>query len=755
MDTRLRNTEEWKTKAGQIALGIFEDWTPDVVIACDDNAMEYFVTKIPSSSNVPVVFCGINNDPALYGYPAPNMTGIYERPFPIRSLELCSAIVPDIHRVAVVGDESSSTEGNIDFIKKNGLGRFENAGFYKFNNRDNLLLGLQNLEKISDVFYITRTTIFKNEQGEIISTSEVTKDIMNKTNNPVVGLSDYIVYDGALCGVVPDSEFHGSVSAEIALEIVYNGKTPEDFNLISGDSPFSPKKDGEEIINLVTAREKHFPVPVELINEADVLVSSLGREEEIALDYYQMLSNNVFTDSLRFLRTLSSKDYTKKGDWERIKADFLKKAEIQEKSNGYSALYFYIRPDGEYYTHIRNLTGVNLKDRDYFSTLEKGQEVHGAPIIGKTSGRKSAVFAVPVEKNGEIAGYVAMSLFMEGINSTLNNRMALNKLLLFAINDKGKIMLTNREGFLYSNIDALLMSDKEDFMKHLEKTERGQIAFEDTHGQYLGLFKTNPLTGWKLVLAKKVYDFTPGYDQVSMLKNVDSLKEALSEMMSTMEDSLLKASSEFAANKELPENLEEILKTIYSESPYALDVAFVNTKGVMKVLYPEAYKKYEGVDISDQEQIKKISKIKKPVISELFMSEEDCYAIDVEWPVFNNTSAFKGSLSILLKPEDFFKRIFKERLENPDFELWVMQNDGTIIYDTDSDEIGKNLFKSKLYASYEELISLGKEMINSKTGSGDYTFLETGKEIPVTKEAVWTTVRFHETDWKIVLTKKR
>jgi len=74
-----------------------------------------------------------------------------------------------------------------------------------------------------------------------------------------------------------------------------------------------------ELISLITAREKRFPVPVELINETDVLISSLGRKEEMILDHYQLLSNNVFTDSLRFLRTLSSKDYTKKGNWESIK----------------------------------------------------------------------------------------------------------------------------------------------------------------------------------------------------------------------------------------------------------------------------------------------------------------------------------------------------------------------------------------------------------------------------------------------------
>lgn len=38
MDTRLRTSEEWKTKAGIMALQELELFEPDIVIALDDNA---------------------------------------------------------------------------------------------------------------------------------------------------------------------------------------------------------------------------------------------------------------------------------------------------------------------------------------------------------------------------------------------------------------------------------------------------------------------------------------------------------------------------------------------------------------------------------------------------------------------------------------------------------------------------------------------------------------------------------------------
>ena len=71
---------------GKEALTLVKEWRPDAVITSDDNAQEYFATKLRNTST-PVIFCGVNADPSKYGFPARNVSGIIERSSLHRSLD--------------------------------------------------------------------------------------------------------------------------------------------------------------------------------------------------------------------------------------------------------------------------------------------------------------------------------------------------------------------------------------------------------------------------------------------------------------------------------------------------------------------------------------------------------------------------------------------------------------------------------------------------------------------------------------------
>src|SRR6056297_2462169 len=165
MDTRLRNDEEWKVKSGQIALEQMKTYEPDVIIACDDNAQQYFVSLIAKENNTPVIFCGVNNAPSLYGYPNEKTTGVLERPFPLQSLNMCKEIDPEIKTVAFLGDDTSSTDGFIEFLKNQDLGDFQNVGFFKYDRFDKLLEDIKIIEKFANVLYFIRTTELKDHKG--------------------------------------------------------------------------------------------------------------------------------------------------------------------------------------------------------------------------------------------------------------------------------------------------------------------------------------------------------------------------------------------------------------------------------------------------------------------------------------------------------------------------------------------------------------------------------------------------------------
>ena len=109
MDTKRKTEQEWKIKAGQMALSMVSSYNPHVIIAADDNAQEYFAKKLAGKQDVSIIFCGVNADPSLYDYPTSNVTGILERPFFQETLTLINSINKNIKRAVIIGDGNETT----------------------------------------------------------------------------------------------------------------------------------------------------------------------------------------------------------------------------------------------------------------------------------------------------------------------------------------------------------------------------------------------------------------------------------------------------------------------------------------------------------------------------------------------------------------------------------------------------------------------------------------------------------------------
>ncbi len=87
MDTKRNPEEDFAKAAGDSALAEIEAFQPDVVIACDDNAQKYLVVPYLKDTSLPVVFCGVNWDASIYGFPTSNVTGMVEVELPARLIE--------------------------------------------------------------------------------------------------------------------------------------------------------------------------------------------------------------------------------------------------------------------------------------------------------------------------------------------------------------------------------------------------------------------------------------------------------------------------------------------------------------------------------------------------------------------------------------------------------------------------------------------------------------------------------------------
>ena len=196
---------------------------------------------------------------------------------------------------------------------------------------------------------------------------------------------------------------------------------------------------------------------------------------------------------------------------------------------------------------------------------------------------------------------------------------------------------------------------------------------------------------------------------------------------------------------------QRVLQGLATRHPEVVDFATVSDTGTILLVEPKEYGSAEGADISAQEQVKRLHRTLRPVLSRTFTAVEGFPAADLAHPVFAADGSLAGSVSALFQPEVVLAGVIEKLPTGPRVDkLWVMDTDGLILYDPDAAQVGTDLFLDPLYAPYKDLIALGREIARLPSGSGSYEFLAKGSSTPIVKDATWASVGLHGTQWRVV-----
>jgi hypothetical protein len=280
------------------------------------------------------------------------------------------------------------------------------------------------------------------------------------------------------------------------------------------------------------------------------------------------------------------------------------------------------------------------------------------------------------------------------------------------------------------------------------KSEVGTIEYE-MDGKRLAHFQKLPSMDWWVFLAKidakKLQP--PPQLTVSLDRFVPDLQRSLDEIDKSLAGMIERSKVDIARESEL----RKLLADIFEANTNVVDAAFIDATGVMRYIAPREYRNFENADISAQEHVVAMHKNPMPVLSGGFMAAENFLGVVVAHPVFDNDKDFAGAVSILIRPDLLIDHLLMQTRIPEDYELWIMQPDGMIVYDQDKAEIGKMLFSDPVYAGYENLLKLGKKIAASPSGEGSYVFLAPALREKVIKNVVWQTVKLHNQEWRVVL----
>ena len=254
MDTKHKRSEKEKEDAGKLARQVIDTFTPDVIIASDDNASQYLIAPYYRGSQTPVVFCGLNWNPSKYGYPAPNVTGM-------REVEHIPALLLQLQKyskgmeIGFLGLNSLSQAGKLRMLQEeygvawNHYDLVDTYGQWKA-----AYLALQ--EKV-DAMYISNFEGIKGWDAEDF------KKVVRSQSKIPSGAAINWAADYAMITVAKSAEEHGLWAGQTALRIL-NGESPQDI-------PITENKSGKLYLNMSIADSLNITFDPQTIKRATII----------------------------------------------------------------------------------------------------------------------------------------------------------------------------------------------------------------------------------------------------------------------------------------------------------------------------------------------------------------------------------------------------------------------------------------------------------------------------------------------------
>lgn len=254
MDSKRQNDE---TRIKQSALKIKEQidaFSPDVLIASDDNAQKHLVVPFYKGTELPVVFCGVNRDVRPYGYPTSNVTGMIEI---VPMTELISLLEP-----YAAGKRIGYFSG--DTLTERKLFEQYKNEIYHDRIKDYIVKSMEEFkkefikaQKEVDILY------FSNNVGIQAWNMKEAVQFINQNTKIPSGAHNAHMERLVACTLAHQPEEHGRHAAITALKIL-QGTSPKSI-------PLSTNKEFSMIINFKLAQKAGIVLPLSILKQARVI----------------------------------------------------------------------------------------------------------------------------------------------------------------------------------------------------------------------------------------------------------------------------------------------------------------------------------------------------------------------------------------------------------------------------------------------------------------------------------------------------
>ena len=228
-------------KKAEEAYALYQEFQPDGVITADDNAQSMFVVPyLKDQVKTPVIFCAVNADPAQYGYPATNVSGILERESMKESFALAQQLLPTLKTFgAVLRDDATGQAVLAQIEREKDTFPIQFIGVKWPQTFDELMQMTEEFKVTADAIYYSTFQGMLDAQGNALTDKLIIPQVFEKFGKPV--LTQGVIY-GGLCAVIKTGDEQGHNAATMLLEAM-RGKP-------LAEIPITQNQFGRRVINV-------------------------------------------------------------------------------------------------------------------------------------------------------------------------------------------------------------------------------------------------------------------------------------------------------------------------------------------------------------------------------------------------------------------------------------------------------------------------------------------------------------------------
>lgn len=275
LDTKKHQEKEWLDQQVKICLEQINEFQPDVIITCDDNATKT-IGRAFLKQKIPVVFLGLNGEPEDYGLVEPgkrlqpdaNITGVLERHYYRDAAVLLQTILLannlKVDKLDIITDDSYTSKTLIICLRnklwKTPWERVFLPQAKTFSQYKKQILGVNQAGHAAFIYNLETL----KDADHYVPDVDVLAWTHKHLAMPAVAFHAYYLEKGAgLCGVVVSGRtqgYYAGLKVKKILEGTSAGKIPMD----------RPPK-GTLIVNASVAKRLGIKIPLEILLSADIV----------------------------------------------------------------------------------------------------------------------------------------------------------------------------------------------------------------------------------------------------------------------------------------------------------------------------------------------------------------------------------------------------------------------------------------------------------------------------------------------------